>query len=126
MGTAGLTAGARTRPMASLVRWHLIRLVGVTLLLALPGLSTAVLARAQADHYRTTVAPMRDSVNRLRDDLTESLAAYDAFLTSGNVKQLDGFNRARADYATVLDQQDASGPLSRDRVRSLRDAGTAG
>jgi two-component system phosphate regulon sensor histidine kinase PhoR len=125
MGTAGLTAGARTRPMASLVRRHRIRLVGVTLLLALPGLSTAVLARAQADHYRTTVAPMRDSVNRLRDDLTESLAAYDAFLTSGNVKQLDGFNRARADYATVLDQQDASGPLSRDRVRSLRDAGTA-
>ena len=125
MGAAEPTAGARTRPMSSLVRWHPIRLVGVTLLLALPGLSTAVLARAQADYYQAIVTPARDAVTHLKSDLTGSLSAYHAFLASGGVGELTAYQQARTDYFATLDRQLAGkGPLSEARVSDLRRTAT--
>ncbi|MCA0435927.1 MAG: HAMP domain-containing protein [Austwickia sp.] len=124
MGSADTTAGARTRPIANLVRWHLTRLVSVTLLLALPGLSTAVLARMQADYYQQTVAPARDTASRVRDDLSDSLAAYHEYLTSGDTGRIDAYRQARAGYFTVLDAQGRESALSAERVATLRTAGT--
>lgn len=120
--TAEPTVGARTRPIASLLRWHLLRLVGVTLLLALPGLTTAALARAQSIQYDETIAPARDSIVRLHGDLTDSLAAYHAFLTSGDERRIEDFRRAHERFGVELSTQEKGAYLSPTRLRDLRSA----